>query len=65
MILISAYTIGLNFTSGIYPSATTMGTLELFNVPYDIYLKFLLKILLIMLFAGMIILSLAPVIKLI
>lgn len=65
IILISAYTIGLNFTSGIYPSATTMGTLELFNIPYDIYLKFVLKIFLVMLMAGAIIISIAPFLGLI
>lgn len=43
-ILISAFTLGVNFMSGIYPGAINMGTLELFHVPYNRYLKFLLKI---------------------
>lgn len=60
IILISAFTLGLNFMSGIYPGATTMGTLELVNVPYDLYLKFMLKHLLPLLAIGAIILSAAP-----
>lgn len=60
MILISAFTIGINFMSGIYPSATTMGTLALFNVPFDRYLKFVLKIFIPMLAIGGIIISIAP-----
>ena len=42
---------------GIYPGASTMGTLELFHVPYDRYLKFVLKILLPMLVIGCLIIS--------
>ena len=42
---------------GIYPGASTMGTLELFHVPYDRYLKFVLKILLPMLAIGCLIIS--------
>lgn len=57
IMLISAFTLGINFMSGIYPSATTMGTLELFNVPYDRYLKFILKIFITMLGAGCILIS--------
>jgi uncharacterized ion transporter superfamily protein YfcC len=65
MILISAFTIGLNFTSAIYPSATTMGTLALFNVPFNTYLKFILKICVPMLAIGAIIISIAPFLGLI
>ena len=57
IMLISAFTLGINFMSGIYPSATTMGTLELFNVPYDRYLKFVLKIFITMLATGCILIS--------
>lgn len=60
IILISAFTLGLNFMSGIYPGATTMGTLELVNVPYDRYLKFMMKHLLPLLLIGAVILSFAP-----
>ncbi|MFA6877676.1 MAG: YfcC family protein [Fusobacterium sp.] len=57
--LISAFVLGLNFTSAIYPSATVMGTLELYKVPYDIYLKFSLKVYPIMLIVGCILISLS------
>ncbi|WP_426710535.1 YfcC family protein [Cetobacterium sp. SF1] len=64
ILLISAFTIGLNFLSGIYPSATTMGTLALFNVPYDRYLKFTLKIFIPLVIIGAFILSIAQYINL-
>ncbi|QIK69516.1 YfcC family protein [Erysipelothrix sp. HDW6C] len=60
ILLISAFAAGVNFMSGIYPSATLMGTLELVNVPYDKYLKFALKILLALLFVSAIIIAIAP-----
>ncbi|MEG2740324.1 hypothetical protein [Clostridium sp.] len=60
ILLISSFTLGLNFMSGIYPGATTMGTLELVNVPFDRFLKFMLKQLLPLLVLGAIILSIAP-----
>lgn len=60
IILISAFTVGVNFMSCLYPSATLMGTLELVNVPYDRYLKFTLKILIVLLIASAIIISIAP-----
>lgn len=65
VMLISAFVAGINFMSGIYPSATTMGTLELFNVPYDIFLKFVVKIYIVMLAAAAIIISIAPFLGLI
>lgn len=60
VLLISAFTVGLNFSGGIYPSATNMGTLELYKVPYKIYLRFILKAFTPMLIAGAIVLSIAP-----
>lgn len=57
VMLISAFTVGINFMCGIYPGASTMGTLELFHVPYDRYLKFVLKILVPMLMIGTLIIS--------
>ena len=57
--LISAFTVGINFMCGIYPGASTMGTLELFHVPYDKYLKFVLKILIPMLIAGCLMISIS------
>lgn len=62
IILISAYTLGLNFTAGIYPDATAMGVIELFHVPYDRYFRFMVKTYSIFLLAGAIILSLATLI---
>lgn len=60
IILISAFAVGVNFMSAVYPGATVMGTLEMVNVPYDRYLKFVLKALLVMLFVSAIIISIAP-----
>ena len=65
IILISAFTVGVNFVTGFYPGATIMGTLELVNVPYDKFLKFMLKILLPLMAIAAIILSLAPVLGLV
>lgn len=65
IILISAFVAGVNFMSCLYPSATLMGTLELVNVPYDKYLKFTLKILIVMLIVSAIIISVAPYIGII
>ncbi|MGL4947615.1 MAG: YfcC family protein [Cetobacterium sp.] len=65
IMLISAFTLGLNFMSGIYPGATTMGTLELFNVPYDKYLKFVLKIFITMVASGCILISVSQYLGLI
>lgn len=59
IMLISAFTVGINFMCGIYPGASTMGTLELFHVPYDKYLKFVLKILIPMLIAGCLMISIS------
>ncbi|WP_373599235.1 hypothetical protein [Paraclostridium bifermentans] len=65
ILLISAFTLGLNFMSGVYPGATVMGTLELVNVPYDRYLKFMLKSLVPLIVLGALILSIAPYLGLI
>jgi len=65
IILISAFTIGLNFMSGIYPGATTMGTLDLFKVPYNKFLNFMLKVYIPMIIVGVLIISIAPYIGLI
>lgn len=56
IILISAYTLGLNFTAGVYPDATPMGVLELYEVPYDRYFKFHLKTYIMFIIAGALIL---------
>jgi len=59
VILISAFTIGLNFTGLLYPGATNLGTIELFNVPYNHYLKFMFRYSLPPLIAATVLLSLA------
>jgi uncharacterized ion transporter superfamily protein YfcC len=66
MLLISCFTLGLNFTaSGLYPEATKMGVLELTNIPYATYVRHALQILVPMLVAGTLLLMLAPYIGLI
>lgn len=65
IILISAFTIGINFVAGFYPGAIIMGTLELVNIPYNYYLKFITKIMVIMALVAVIIISIAPYIGLV
>lgn len=60
IMLVSCFTVGINFMSSIYPGATTMGTLDLVNVPYNKYLTFMLKIAVPLLVLSGIIISLAP-----
>lgn len=61
MLLISCFTVGLNFTaSGLYPEATKMGVLELTNIPYPVYLKHAFKIMIPMLLAGTLVLVISP-----
>lgn len=60
VILIGAFIIGVNFTNAIYPSATLMGTLDLFNAPYTTYVKFSIKYYIPLLLAATIVLSIAP-----
>jgi len=59
VILISAFTIGLNFTNLLYPGATNLGTAELFNVPFNHYFKFMFRYSLPLLIAATVLLSLA------
>lgn len=61
MILVSAFTVGLNFTaSGLFPEATKMGVLELTNVPYPIYLRNAIKIMIPLLLAATVIIIISP-----
>ncbi|MDL2248577.1 hypothetical protein LJB89_02660 [Tyzzerella sp. OttesenSCG-928-J15] len=61
MVLVSAFTVGLNFTaSGLFPEATKMGVLELTNVPYSVYLKEAIKIMVPMLVAATIVIMVSP-----
>jgi len=62
VILISAFTIGLNFTNVLYPGPTNLGTSQLFNVPFNHYLKFMAIYSLPLLIAATVILSLAAAI---
>jgi len=59
VILVSAFTIGLNFTNLLYPGPTNLGTSELFGVPYNHYFKFMLIYSLPLLIAATVLLSLA------
>src|SRR5699024_10097147 len=60
IILISAFVAGVNFVSSIYPTATLMGSIELVNVPYDRYLKFMVPIMVTLLAISGIIIGIAP-----
>lgn len=60
IILISAFAAGVNFVSSIYPTATLMGSIELVNLPYDRYLKFMVPIMVTLLAISGIIIGLAP-----
>ncbi len=59
-LLISAFTSGLNFTNAVYPGAVVLGALVIYNIPYQKYLRFILKILIPMLIASTAILIIAP-----
>jgi uncharacterized ion transporter superfamily protein YfcC len=64
-LLISAFTLGINFICGFYPESTNMGICEMANVPYNVFLKVWLKILIPMLIIGTAIISVAPYIGLV
>ncbi len=65
IILISAFTAGVNFVTSLYPTATLMGTIELAHVPYDRYLKFMMPIMITLLAISGVIIALAPYLGLI
>lgn len=65
IILISAFAIGLNFMTIIYPGAVNLGTCELFGVPYNSFLKYMLKYAIPLLLVATILLSIAPYIGLV
>ncbi len=61
MILVSAFTVGLNFTaSGLFPEATKMGVLELTNVPYPVYLKQVIRIMIPLLLVSAVVIMVSP-----
>ena len=57
IILISAFTAGLNFVTSMYPTATLMGSIELVKLPYDRYLKFMAPIMVTLLAAAALIIG--------
>lgn len=65
ILLISAFTVGINFVCGIYPGATNMGIIEMANVPYSNYLKQFLKFEIPILVVAAIIITIAPYIGLV
>ncbi|MGF6375616.1 putative ion transporter superfamily protein YfcC [Clostridiales Family XIII bacterium PM5-7] len=60
ILLLSTFTCGINFICGIYPESSNMGTCEMANVPYNIFLKQWLKTLIPILIVAGIIISVAP-----
>lgn len=60
IVLMSAFTIGVNFVCGLYPESTNMGICEMTGVPYPVFFKTMLKHLVPMLVAAAIIISIAP-----
>jgi len=64
VILISAFTVGVNFVCGLYPESTNMGICEMTGVPYPVFFKTMIKILLPMLIVAALIISVAPYIGL-
>ncbi|MDL2225769.1 hypothetical protein LJC20_06205 [Eubacteriales bacterium OttesenSCG-928-M02] len=65
IVLISAFTIGLNFMCLIYPGAEVLGVSEMYGVPYSSYLKFMLTHAIPLLLLATVILSLAPYVGLV
>ena len=65
IILISAFTIGLNFMCLLFPGAVNLGVSEMYGIPYSNFLKFMLKYAIPMLLIATIILAVAPYIGLV
>ena len=65
VLLISAFTCGVNFICGIYPEATNMAMCDMTGTSYPVYLKTMLKTLIPMLVVAAIIISVAPYIGLV
>ena len=64
VILISAFTVGLNFMCLLYPGAVNLGVSEMYGVPFSNYIKFMTKCVIPLLIVSTIILSIAPYIGL-
>ena len=65
VLLISAFTCGVNFICGIYPEATNMAMCDMTGTSYPTYLKNMLKTLIPMLVVAAIIISVAPYVGLV
>ncbi|MFR7990285.1 MAG: hypothetical protein ACLU5F_06790 [Anaerovoracaceae bacterium] len=65
IVLLSSFTLGINFISGHYPDATNMGICEMAKVPYNVFVKQWAKILIPILITAVIIISIAPYIGLV
>lgn len=65
VLLMSTFTVGVNFVCSWYPEATNMGIIEMAGVPYNIFVKQQLKITLPLLIIATIIISVAPYIGLV
>ncbi|MBQ4649816.1 MAG: YfcC family protein, partial [Firmicutes bacterium] len=65
VLLISAFTCGVNFICGIYPEATNMAMCDMTGTSYPVYLKTMVKTLAPMLIVAAIIISVAPYIGLV
>lgn len=55
LVLVSAFTLGINFITVVYPSPTIMGAIQLANVPYDRYLKLILRLIVPVVIAGVVV----------
>lgn len=64
-LLLSTFTVGINFTCSFYPEATNMGICEMVNMPYPIYVKTILKYTIPMLLIAALVISVAPYIGLV
>ena len=60
VVLMSSFTVGINFVCGMYPESTNMGICEMVNMPYPVYLKTILKFTLPLLIVAAVIISVAP-----
>ena len=64
VVLMSAFTCGVNFVCSWYPESTNMGIIEMAGVPYNVFLKQQLRITVPMLILSTLIISVAPYIGL-
>ncbi len=65
VLLISAFTCGVNFVCSWYPESTNMGIVEMTGVPYNVFVKQQLKITVPLIIIATVIISIAPYIGLV